>query len=87
MDKEFIRIMREISKELRGIRKELKIMNHPKNEEELIHDQDEAVEFIHKLKYGPLFNDEVAISETKDFIREVLEAEEDYMRSKGIIED
>lgn len=76
---ELIRIMREISKELRGIRKELKIMNRPNNEEELIYDQDEAVEFIKQDCRTSILSESA--------IRKVLDVEEDYMRSKGIIED
>lgn len=53
-----------------------------KPDEDLLYDQDEAVNFIQK-RFASSGQSEV----TKEVIRKLLDADEDYMRSKGIIED
>lgn len=51
-------------------------------EKELIYDVNEAVDFIQKkLKLNR------NVEATKGAIKEILEADEDYMRTKGIIEN
>lgn len=53
------------------------------DKKELVHDQDEVVEFIKEALVGKV----TMLDEQEDIIVAILNAEEDYMRSKGIIED
>lgn len=73
--------LKETSEEVDGFEVRFELKEH-EVEEKLIYDQDEAIEFIQKALKG--MNKQYI---NRGFLVAVLDAEEDYMRSKGIIED
>lgn len=89
MEKRMLRAMETMVKELKGINKELKEMNETEltpiqesRQGELVYDQEEAAAFI-KSKFEQDGMQEV----TSGVIRQLLDADEEYMRTKGIIEE
>lgn len=78
--------LKETSEEVDGFEVRFELKEH-EVEEELIYDQDEAIEFIQ----NEIFNSPHLYLLDKKYsdetLRFILNAEEDYMRSKGIIED
>lgn len=80
MDKEIVKELKSITKELSKIRKEFSKINK-KEKEKLIFDTDIAIKFIQSK-----FEEEGLTEVTKEVVSKMLDYEEQYMRSLGIIE-